>query len=265
MKSILQKLTKTLPLAVFIFIAASMPPKPVQAQLATVCVNCSTVIQQIREYVHQLLQYAKQLEEYSKQVEQYKNQMDRLKLDVKNTVSLATSHFDDALSTIRSIENTMANARNISYTWSNLDSNFRQQFKDVYEEYNRIHNLRDSSAAIQNDFDRAERTYDSALSALKVARSHSTSLQADQHKMDVVGWQLMGAEGRLDAIQAAGEYAQLSAQQLMKMRHLAMVQLQLMSQVQADEEQRRISEAAATKVFTDRKPTPAFPNGFTPN
>lgn len=265
MKSILQHLTKALAPALIVLVAGSVPSKPAQAQLATVCVNCSTIIQQILEYVHQLMQYAKQLEQYSKQVEQYKNQMDRLKLDLKNTVSLTRSHFDDALSTIRSIESTMASARNISYTWSNLDSNFRQQFKDVYEEYNRIHNLRDSWAAIQNDFDRAERTYDSALSALKVARSHSTSLQADQNRMDVVGWQLMGAEGRLDAIQAAGEYAQMSAQQLMKMRHLAMVQLQMMAQVQADEEQRRISEAAATKAFTDRKPTPAFPNGFTPN
>lgn len=256
----------SLSLATVVFVASSVTaPKPAQAQLAVVCANCSQLHQQILNYVRQGLQYAKQLDQYAKQVEEYVLQIKQFENMVKNSIRLPQMVFDDALSTIRSIENTMANARNISYTWSNLDSNFRQQFKDVYEEYNRIHNLRDSWAAIQNDFDRAERTYDSALSTLKVARSHSTSLQADQHKMDAVGRHLMGAEGRLDAIQAAGEYAQLSAQQLMKMRHLAMVQLQLMSQVQADEEQRRISEAAATKVFTDRKPTPAFPNGFTPN
>lgn len=254
--------------SVLVVAAAGLVPSPAPAQIGggvVVCVNCSEKATQAVQLARQILQYAKQVEQYTKQVEQYLNQVERLKDQLKNSIKLPQMVFDDALSTIRSIENTMANARNISYTWSNLDSNFRQQFKDVYEEYNRIHNLRDPWAAIQNDFDRAERTYDSALSALKVARSHSTSLQADQHKMDVVGWHLMGAEGRLDAIQAAGEYAQMSAQQLMKMRHLAMVQLQLMSQVQADEEQRRISEAAATKVFTDRKPTPAFPNGFTPN
>lgn len=254
--------------AFVVALVSGLTPSSAPAQIGggvVVCANCSEKATQAVQLARQILQYAKQVEQYAKQVEQYLNQVERLKLDLKNTVSIFSPVFDDALSTIRGIESVMASARNISYTWSNLDSNFRTQFKDVYEEYNRIYNLTDSQMAIQHEFDRSERTYDSALSALKVAQAQSVSLQADQQIMNQAGWHLMRADGRLDAIQAAGEYAQMSAQQLMKMRHLAMVQLQMMAQVQADEEQRRISEAAATKVFTDRKPTPAFPNGFTPN
>lgn len=263
----MKSISKAFFVTLFVFLVGSFPP-PVPAQFGggvVVCVNCSEKATQAVQLARQILQYAKQLEQYAKQVEQYANQVERLKDQLKNSVKITSPIFDSALSTIRSIENTMASARNISYTWGNLDTSFRIQFRDVYQEYDRINNFTDSWEALQTEFDRSERTYDSALSALKAARAQSISLQDDQYRMDVAGWHLIGADGRLDAIQAAGEYAQMSAQQLMKMRHLAMVQLQLMSQVQADEEQRRISEAAATKVFTDRKPTPAFPNGFTPN
>lgn len=253
----------SLSLATGVFVASSVSaPKPAQAQLAVVCANCSQLIQQILNYVRQGLQYAKQLDQYAKQVEQYLLQIDQFKNMVKNTTKLPEMVFDDALATIRGIEGVMQQAKNIGYTWSNLDFSFKNMFPDTYRQYNRLKQFGDSWERLEDDFKRSERTYESALSALKAARSQSLDMSRDQERMDRVGWQLRDAEGRLDAMQAAGEYAQHSAQQLMKLRQIGLLQIQLMAQVQADTQEKLDLERAAQQIWIENEPDAPVNTGF---
>lgn len=254
----------SLSLATVVFVASSVTaPKPAQAQLAVVCANCSQLYQQILNYVRQGLQYAKQLDQYAKQVEEYVLQIKQFENMVKNSIRLPQMVFDDALSTVRSIENTMHQAKNIGYTWANLDWNFKSVFPDTYYQYNKLKQFGSSWDRLQDDFQRSERTFDSALSALKAARAHSEDLSRDQYRMDQVGWHLGGAQGRLDALQAAGEYAQHSAQQIMKLRQIGLVQLQLMAQVQADTQERLDLDRAAQQIWIENEPDEPVNTGFT--
>ena len=56
-------------------------PRPAQAQLATVCVNCSTV-------VTQLLQYAKEAQSMVTQLQQYQHQLQQYINMVTNTIAI---------------------------------------------------------------------------------------------------------------------------------------------------------------------------------
>lgn len=266
MKSI-SKLSKaaflSLSVSMVVFFASAVTaPRPAKAQLAVVCANCSQLTQQILNYIRQGLQYAKQLDQYAKQIESYILQIKQFENMVKNSVQLPQMIFDDALSTIRSIESTMQQAKNIGYTWSNLDFSFKSMFPDTYSQYNRLKQFGSSWDRLQDDFHRSERTYDSALSALKAAREQSQDLARDQYRMDRVGWQLGGAQGRLDALQAAGEYAQHSAQQLMKLRQIGLLQIQLMAQVQADTQERLDMDRAAQQIWIENEPDQPINTGF---
>src|ERR1700688_1322347 len=56
-------------------------PRPAHAQLATVCVNCSTMITQLLQYAKDAQSMATQLQQYQTQLQQYTNM-------ITNTVSL---------------------------------------------------------------------------------------------------------------------------------------------------------------------------------
>ncbi len=232
--------------AVF-FGGAAVQPRPANAQLAVVCPNCSNIFTQILEHMQQLAQYAKQVDQYAKQLLQLEDQL-------KNSMKLPFAVFDDALRTVRTIEATMNQAKNIGYTWANLDVSFKNMFPDTYAQYQDVRNLKTSWERFEADSKRSERTYDAALSALKAARDQSRDLSADQQRMNEVGRHVTDADGRMDALQAAGEYAQHSAQQIMKLRQIGLLQVQLMAQAQADEQQRLNLERAASQVWIEDKP-----------
>lgn len=216
--------------------------------MAVACVNCSNVATQAMEYARQLLQYAKQIQEYQLQIQQYEDQ-------IRNSVRLPQAVFDDALVTLRGIESMMAYGQNIRYSMTNLNWEFQQRYPDVFRTYHDLHQVRDIWQAMEQDWNRQVQTYDSAKTALMAAREHSRELQYDQYRMDRVGRHLTDASGRLDAMQAAGEYAQHSAQQLMKLRQVALVQIQMAATAQADAERKAMLARAAAQIWVEDRPS----------
>lgn len=244
----LQKLLRALALAVLFSVGLSAAPRSAQAQVV-VCANCSEAVTQYAEYAEQLLQYAKQVQAYELQFKQWENM-------VKNTKTIKQVVFDNALSHIRGVENIMNNASNIRYMMGNLDGNFKNLYPGVYTSMTQIKGISQAQALL-NDFNRTKQIYDTALTALKAAQSQSADLSADQYRMDNAGGSLINADGHLDALQAAGEYAQMSAQQLMKLRQLALVQIQTMSaQAANDARQHDLKQAAVQNWTQDRPATP---------
>ena len=229
-------------------------PQRAQAQLSVACVNCSDVITQILGYVEQLTAYVKQVQQYSLQIQQYQNML-------KNNVKLPRTFFDQALGTIRNIEGTLRQGTNISYAMSNLDSTFRAKFPDYQSVYQSVRYLTEAQS-MNDQARRSQEAMDAARTVLLAARDQSNAMVGEQSAMDAIGGDLIGADGRLDAIQAAGEYAQHSAQQIMKMRQIGLMQVQLQSAQIAQQQRDQDLERAALARFVESKPAPvrATPN-----
>lgn len=222
-------------------------PKPARAQ-AVVCVNCSDLLTQLIDLGEQLAMYAKQIQEYELQIQQYQNML-------QNTKTLGLSVFDDAYGTVRNIETMMQNATNLRYMVGNIDAQLDAQYPDVYRQMQRMRGITGAQDLIAN-WERNKATKDSVLTALKAARDHSWDLMNDQSRMDRAGNYMLNANGNLDAIQAAGQYAQMTAQQLMKLRQLNMVQIQLQAQVTADHTRDAEIRRAAAEIWVEDKPAP---------
>jgi P-type conjugative transfer protein TrbJ len=226
----------------------ALAPRSAFAQVV-ICSNCSDIVTQLAGYGEQLLQYAKQVQQYEMQIQQYQNML-------KNTTQIPQQMFDNALSTVRNVEGVMNSTTNIRYMMGDLDNQFRSYYPDVYQQMTSLQGISPQQVLLQ-DYARSRQAYDSALSALKAAQMQSSDLQNDQFRMDFAGSSLVGANGHLDAIQAAGEYAQMTAQQLMKMRQLAMVQIQVQSTVVANEQRRDDSYRAAFENWVANRPPEA--------
>jgi type IV secretion system protein TrbJ len=224
-------------------------PRPAQAQFAVVCANCSQLVTQVQEFARQILQYAKQVQQYELQLEQYQNM-------VKNTKSISRSYFDDALNQIRGIETTMRSGTNIMYKLSNLDQEFRRAYPDYQSVFASIEYL-DQSTSMNNYAARSAEAMDLARTALLAASRSSQDMQQDQIKMDSIGMQVTGADGNLDALQAAGQYAQHSAQQLMKMRQIALLQVQLQADYLANQQREADLARAQLDYWVQDEPLPA--------
>lgn len=237
--------------AIAFFGVCATIPQPAHAQAVVACVNCSQMVTQVQEFARQILQYAKQVQEYELQIQQYQNM-------VKNTKSITRSYFDDALGQIRGIENTLRDGTNVMYKLSNLDQEFRRAYPDYQSVFQSIEYL-DESASMNNYAARSAEALDLARTALLAARRSSDDMQQDQTRMDSIGTQVTGADGNLDALQAAGQYAQHSAQQLMKMRQIALLQVQMQADYMANQQREAdLARAAAARWVFD-KPLPPQP------
>ncbi|MCZ2135883.1 MAG: P-type conjugative transfer protein TrbJ [Burkholderiales bacterium] len=248
----LKQQLKTVVLAALVALAGvgtTLPvSKPASAQVV-VCANCSDIVTQLMEYAEQLAQYAKQVQQYELQIQQWQNM-------VKNTMTIPQSIFDNALNTVRGIESIMNTGSNIRYMMANLDGQFRSFYPGVYDQIAQLRGI-SSAQSLLNEYSRHQQSFDSALTALRAAQQQSYDMASDQYRMDYAGWSLIGADGNLDAMQAAGEYAQMSAQQLMKLRQLALVQIQMQASIEANRTRDADLKRAAVEIWTTDKPMPA--------
>jgi type IV secretion system protein TrbJ len=80
-------------------------PTPSDAQLATVCVNCSTIVQELAEYARQGQQYLTEVAQLQSELQQYANM-------VQNTVALPMMVMTTVTSDINQVRN-LANAASV--------------------------------------------------------------------------------------------------------------------------------------------------------
>lgn len=224
----------------------SLTVAPRQAQAQFVCANCSDLITQLMEYFEQLLQYAKQLDQYNLQIKQWEDM-------VRNSVKLPTSYFDNAISTIRGVEQTMQQGRHVYYNITNLNERFAELYPNVWEQMATARHGTFEDA-VNRRWETGEVARDSYRTTIQSLAVQASSLESDQYSMDQIAGQLMDPSGRLDALQAAGQYAQHSAQQMMKMRQLSMVSVQLHANALADEQRLRDRRDAEYAMWAQNIP-----------
>lgn len=218
------------------------------AQLVVACPLCNSELTQV-------LVYAKEIDQYLQMVQSYENEVAMYENMVKNTISLPAAYYDRAIQLVRNAEILLQGGTNISYASGNLNV----QFGQMYPTYNTLlgqSTYATNQSQLQSYQQRSQQNYDGALTALQAAQAQSQAMSQEQSLMDSNGSLLWGAQGHLDAMQSAGVYMQNTAQQLMKMRQLSLIQIQLQAQSAANAQRQQDTDAAAFQAFL----APAIPD-----
>lgn len=222
--------------------------------IPVVCTNCSQWVTQILEYGKAVLEYSKQLEQYATQLRQYQTQVEQFRNALQNSVRLDQFHLDRALTTVRGIEDVLRQGRNVSYAMRDLERNFRGRYRYFADTFNAFQGGLSETALFDRWSDQSQETIDMALGALKAAQRQSEGMTDEAAAMQAIADQLANAEGRMDALQAVGELSHHGAQQMMKMRQLAMVQVELAASEAANLQRRLDDERAQLKAWAASKP-----------
>jgi len=253
--SILRKASKgglaaaiTFALAGTIGTVGMVAPPPAHAQLATVCVNCSQIWTQFMQYAQELDTAITTAQTYANQVQQYENM-------VQQGLTLPNAAFSHAMQDIRGLNALVAQGRQIAYSTSNLQSQFKQNFPDFQNYLKQGVTWQDAQTQYAKWSDQ---TSDASLAALKVAGvqmnqvtngDEASVIRALQH-------QSSSAQGRMQAIQAGNAVAIEQVKQLQKLRQLMATQMQLQADTVAAAQGRlKMQEAIQRNAYATPAPT----------
>jgi len=250
-------------LAVAVAIAGVTTPTPARA---LACLNCSTWVIQLLEYARLVAGYVKQLEQYQTQIDQYRTQVEQFRNMVKHSRNLTQFNFDNALRSVEGIRNVVRQARGVTYTTHRLEDQFRAQFPDLGRLFIDAR-ARSRDRDIYQDFDRQSARTDEGLSValqtLMAARSQAEDMRYEQTNLDRIAAQLSGADGHMDVMQSVGQFSQHSAQQLMRLREVSLLQVNLATREAARLQRQEAEALAADRAFIIKQPPEPQRRGHT--
>lgn len=207
---------------------------------AIFCSNCSTVWNQMLEYaqaVNTQLNTARQLQT---QIQQY-NDM------VKQGLSLPNSMFNSFRSDLQKLNSIYQDSRALAHSMSNLDAQFRGQFKG-YDDY-----LKSIGQGTNNMPGRYEKWsaegFDNARTAMEAVGMNTSSFASEDALLQTLVQRSSSAQGRLQAIQAGNEIAAQQVQQLQKLREMMAANVTLQSNYIAQQTERSAVDDAFRQQF----------------
>lgn len=211
-------------------------PPPALA-LAVVCVNCSTIGQQ-------LISYAKQIAQWETELNQLQQQIQLVDNAITNTANLPDQIFQDATSNIQHLTSIANGASLIAGNTETFISNLRASsyplpgnpMQEIVQEQNAISNALQSVGRVLN-LQEPQLTNNAAILA---------SLQS----------QSMSATGRMQALQLSNELAATTGQQLQSLQTTILAMAQTQGAVALSEADRRAMEDAAMDQFSTYTPYP---------
>jgi len=231
---------RVLPLAAALtFGVYAVAPSPAHA-VAVWCKNCSTFYQQKMEYakaVETALNTARQLQQ---QIKMY-NDM------VKQGLPLPNSMLNSITSDLRQLQAIYENTRALAHSMSNLDQQFRDQFKG-YDDY-----LKSIGQGTNNMPDRykkwAASSFDNARTAMLAVGMNVSTFEAEDALLRILVQRSQTAQGRMQAIQAGNEIAAQQVQQLQKLREMIAASVTLQSNYIAQQTERQAVDDAFLETF----------------
>ncbi|HCG5236782.1 TPA: P-type conjugative transfer protein TrbJ [Vibrio parahaemolyticus] len=199
-------------------------------------------------------QTAQQIQQYQTQLQQYENQL-------KNTVAPASYIWDQAQATINELNqatNTLAYYQN---QLGSLD-NYLGKFQDVSYYRNSpcfsAQGCSDTEWAAMKESHRisSESQVSASKAAIKGISQQFKALQNDAKQLEKLQRQAQGAEGQLEAIQYANQFASQQSSQLLQIRSLMTAQYNAVAtQIQAETDQEARHQAAHEELFNFDSPT----------
>jgi type IV secretion system protein TrbJ len=220
---------------VLVGLANVVIPRPVQAQWAVTCVNCSTTWTQ-------LLQYAKEAQSLATQLQQYETQLQQYADMITNTVALPQQVWGTVQSDIMRVQSLSNTASLLSGNAGSIIT--RLQSASAYADQAA------SLGDIAGQFTAWQQMIGSNLSTL----GRTLGLQQSQQQNEAAILQSLqqhsqSAQGQMQAIQAGNELAGANAAQLAQIQATLVSTAQMQATGMAVQADRQASEDAAMLHF----------------
>jgi type IV secretion system protein TrbJ len=225
-------LASGLSLAAVIGVAAS---RPAHAQLATVCVNCSTMVTQLLQYAKDAQSMATQLQQYQTQLQQYTNM-------VTNTVAIPQEMWSTVQGDIMRVQALSNAASLLSGNSGSLIS--RLQNASAYaNQAGNLTNIPGQITSYQQTIGNNLSTMGKTLGLQQGQEASNAALLASlqQHSQS--------AAGQMQAIQAGNELAHQQATQLLQIQATLSSTAQMQATQMAVNADRRATNDAAMQHF----------------
>lgn len=219
-------------------IGASYAP-PARA-VAFVCVNCSTVWNQMMEYAKAVETSINTAQQLQTQIQQYNNML-------KQGMSLPDSMFNSFTSDLRRLQGVYEDSRSLAHSMSNLDQQFRDQFKG-YEDY--LSSIGQGSNNMPDRYEKwAASGFDNARTAMEAVGMNVSTFEAEDALLSSLVQRSSSAQGRMQAIQAGNEIAAQQVQQLQKLREMIAANVTLQANYVAQQTERAAVDDAFRESF----------------
>jgi P-type conjugative transfer protein TrbJ len=151
-------------------------------------------------------------------------------------------------------------AQSLGRNISNLDEQFRQQFKGYDSYLNSIGQGQNNMSQRYRDW--AQSGFDNARTAMQAAGVNTRTFEDENAMLDQLVSRSQSAVGRQQAIQAGNEIAAQNVQQLQKLRDLVATQITLQGNYMAQQNERQSVSDASEQQFRSRENTRGPSEGF---
>jgi P-type conjugative transfer protein TrbJ len=220
---------------------------PVATAQTVFCTNCSTEFTQLANNIQLVDQLARQVELVREAVQQTAN----LAL---NTQTLDKQSWGGTIAEIRKLNDLLAQGHSLSFTATDLDA----QFARKYGNYNAYVNQQIGEETLGAKLQQwSGETNESVLSTLKAAGLSAAQIEREEdsylHSLEALA---ETAEGRMQAIQVGNQIAMAAARQTQKLRHIMLVEVQLLAGFIQRQSDRETAEAAAWRNFSKSRDLP---------
>lgn len=217
----------------------SLLPVSSQGADAVICTNCGTEWTQLLNKAMMAKQLATQAQQLSTQISQYQDML-------TNSKGLSTQVWGQAMQDFSKLQNLMRQSRSMAYSASNLDG----QFSSRYGTYDSYLNQKMGARDWQNKYTQwSQEGSDNARYALKGLGLQASQMQNEQALMQQLQSMAGSAEGRMQALQVANMMAAQNVDQVMKLRQMMMLQLQMQANYLAQQQDRMAAQEAAHQRF----------------
>ncbi|HBT2921243.1 TPA: P-type conjugative transfer protein TrbJ [Klebsiella pneumoniae] len=227
-----------------------MAPAPAYA---IYCSNCSTFYQQMYEYAEAVNTQLNTAQQLQTQIQQYDNM-------IKQGMSLPSRMFNTITGDLQRVASVYNSAQSLGRNISNLDEQFRQQFKGYDSYLNSIGQGQNNMPQRYRDW--AQSGFDNARTAMQAAGVNTSTFEDENAMLDQLVSRSQSAVGRQQAIQAGNEIAAQNVQQLQKLRDLVATQITLQGNYMAKQTEQEAVKDAASERFWGGTDTPGPSKGF---
>lgn len=231
---------------------AALTASPSSAQFAVI--DVASVKQNTVTAVKAVAQTAKQIEQYRTQLQQYENQL-------KNTLAPVASVWSEAQSTINGLQNQVNSLNQLTRQTGGVDAYLSQFQNPNYYRSSPCFTSSGCTAEQRAAFGSSQRAKQQLLMAsndgvLRGISNQQTRLQQEARRLESMQNNAQGAEGQMQALGYANQFAANQANQLLALREQLMAQqaaAAALDQARLDELAMRNAASTAARAGTFRK------------
>lgn len=195
----------------------------------------------------QVLNNAQLIAQYIRQGEQLRNEILQLRESVRNGRPLTRTAFGNVMADLDQLAGIVQGGRALAYSMGNLDGEFRSRFPGYGS----------TAGTYYRDYRVWSQTaLDTTLSTLRAAGLQGRQLQSEQAVLGALRNMTSTAAGRMQAIQAGNQIAEMTVEQLMKLRQLMIIDLESKQAFQGAQVQKEMQNHAASEQFFNFTPRP---------